>query len=124
MKHFNKITGVSIQLDFPEEWGDPTAIVDKAGGDSLHDVLWSEVDFHIRNVNSIWKTVNLAAIQDETNGFDVGSIRLNISHFESEDELNRTIEWCEERLHHAYYNLSDHKQRLAKVNCTKKSRRK
>ena len=112
MKHFSKITGVYVQLDFPEEWGDWSRIVDEKEGHDLHDAIWERWQADINeamqpNGKSPFYGLGLAAIEDVTNGFDRGDFRILITSWDNMKQLNKTIEWAEKRMHLAYQDVCD-----------------
>lgn len=110
------IFGVMVELPFPEKWGDPFAIIDKNKAITLHEAIWSHMDYILNGNNPLsnWMSENLATITDETDGFDRLAVRLYIDDFKDEEHLNKTIKWCEDQMQQAYDMLSKHQKKLAK----------
>lgn len=99
MKHFDKITCISVVLTLPESWGDPTRMVDEIEGYSLQDFIWGELTQRVFE----WpKELDLAHMVDTTCGFDVDCVCFDITDFETEEKFNRTIEWLEAEMEKIY----------------------
>ncbi len=118
MKHFDKLIGVYIQLELPEKWGDPVAAI-TADGESLHDLVWNAWERYLRVCNESNNPL-LAHFHDVTNGFDCNTLRCRITHFDSEEMLERSIEYAEQAMNQAYEMLSDRRKRYAKSHGSKK----
>lgn len=114
-----RINGVLVELTLPKVWGNPKNVVEKQTGEDLQTVIWEKIDFHIRN-NWIWRHLNLATIEDKTDGFDIDCVRYFIfcssdNKILKEKTINLTIEWLEKRFQEAYDELSVKQKRLAKL---------
>lgn len=70
------IDSYNMTFTMPEEWGNPTSVVDKVNGYSLQDLWWENFSRWIKSINASHK--DIGNIDDQTNGFDYNSISLCI----------------------------------------------
>lgn len=98
MKHFDKITCITVSLEFPEAWGNPRRIIDEVEADSFADVVWAHVCKEIKLIPVKWKADKLPPIEDITCGFDYNTITFNIWSFKDADHVDRAIQWLHDRM--------------------------
>lgn len=99
MKHFDMVTGVFIKVPFPQSWGIVAA---------RHDALWrlwTEDINKLAEPDGPFCKLKLASVDDDTNAADVDCVRCIIANWDSPEQLDKTIEWCERRMRLAYKSL-------------------
>lgn len=106
-RHFAKLSCVTVQLDFPEKWGDPFRRV-RYDDDTINfnDAIWEAWSGLIED--------DERGIEDESNGFDVAGVRFTVIGFDSEAELAGHIDWCEEQLAAAYREVMSQQPKRAR----------
>jgi hypothetical protein len=100
MKHFDKFYAISVQLEFPKAWGNPSRIVNKVTGQDLHDVVWDiwreALELKMQGIH------HLAYVEDKTLVGDFGLLCFEVTHFNCTKQLTQTIDWVEKQMHEAY----------------------
>lgn len=115
------VYAANVQLNFPEEWGDPRVIVDLVQCDRLHDEVYANFMKWVKQRNSESVALDIGYIEDITNGFDTSDIRVCVQFDGDIDLLRRTVEAMRKALHPSYMQISYRKRRKAKF--SKKSRK-
>ncbi len=106
------IYSVNVQIDFPEEWGNPGAIVDMINGDRLHNEIDNNFDWLIKISNP---SDDLAYVKNISNGFDVFCIRVCITFDGDIELLKRVVKTVQYTVYHSYMMISYRKRQRAKL---------
>ena len=111
---FDGVYSVRAQLDYPEEWGDVLHIVDERSGRSLADLVWKNLADWIDEHNEA-DDDNLGRIVDISNGWDMLSVRLEITIDGDIAKLSATLARLQRELRRAYLKIPRSKRRWARA---------